>query len=111
MIQWGMVEFGDVREKSRPAGGRARERSDGAMELSGGAQGDRDRRDGEGGSRRLDRSLEQAGVGRGLQVENERDSGDARRDLLERFEPLRSDRELEIGEAGDMAARTREVGH
>jgi len=33
----------------------------------------------------------------------------ARRDLLERLEPLGSDGELEIGEAGDVAAGTGQV--
>jgi hypothetical protein len=106
-----MDEIRDVRQHQQPAVRRARESVDRAFELGDGARGDRDRHDGEGGSRGLHRLLEQVGIRGGLRVVDERDPGDARRDLLERLKPLGSDRELEIDEAGDVAARTGQVRH
>ena len=55
--------------------------------------------------RGLDRSPEQVGEWRRLRVEDERDTRDARRHLLERLQPLGPDRELETGEAGEIDRR------
>jgi hypothetical protein len=46
-----------------------------------------------------------------FRVEDDRDARDPRRDLLERLQPLGRDRELETGEAGEIAARMRQVRH
>src|SRR5215475_12140903 len=42
-------------------------------------------------------------------VKHKRHARDARRGLLERLQPFGSDRELEAGEAGDIAAGIRQV--
>ena len=62
--------------------------------------------------RGLDRPHEQVGdTARCAGFEDERDPRDVRRGLLEHLQPFRSDRELEAGEAGEIAARMRQVRH
>ena len=89
----------------------ARERIEHAIEVVGSAHSGRDRRHREGGRRGLDRPQEQVGERRAVRVEDERDPRDVRRGLLERLQPFGSDRELEAGEAGEIAARMRQVRH
>jgi hypothetical protein len=53
--------------------------------------------------------LEQLGEGRSVRVENNRNTGNMRRNLLERFQPFCPNCKLEVGESGDIAARPRQV--
>src|SRR5262245_29744127 len=84
---------------------------DGALDLADVADGCLDRLNVKGGSRGLNRLPEQMSERSRLRVEDERHTGDRRRDMFERLQPLAADGELETSEPGERAARAGEIRH
>ena len=98
-----------VRQDDEAAGRPLCQVADRLLDVGIVANSPRDRRDGEGGSGGFERTNVVAGLRRRLRVEHRGDAGDAGRHLLEQLDPFAAQRRLDIDEAGDVAARTRQA--
>src|SRR5262245_30147187 len=99
-----------IRQDDQAAGRLGSEISNSAFELAIVVSHGSDRLDAKGRGRILDHAYERSGKRRRVRVEEERGALDGRGHLLQRFQPFPAHREFKIEEAGDVPARSRQIG-